>query len=59
VANSIFIGDYLTAKGQTPEQDVAMIRDLGFEVLGAADHRRAEQAGPVALKSREERLGPA
>ena len=33
VANSIFIGDYLTAKGQRPEDDVAMIRDLGFEIL--------------------------
>jgi len=31
-ANSIFVGDYLTTKGQLPEQDYAMIRDLGFEV---------------------------
>lgn len=61
VANSIFIGDYLTAKGQRPEDDIAMIRDLGFEVLGAdgipqADVEAAEDR--VALKSREERLGP-
>jgi len=34
VANSIFIGDYLTAKGQTAEDDLAMIRDLGFEIEG-------------------------
>ena len=58
IANSIFIGDYLTAKGQRPEDDIAMIRDLGFEVLGAGDERRIGQDG-VALKSREERLAPA
>jgi biotin synthase len=59
VANSIFIGDYLTAKGQRPEDDIAMIRDLGFEILGAADHRRMEPVDGVALKSRGERLSPA
>lgn len=32
VANSIFVGDYLTTKGQAPEADYQMIRDLGFEV---------------------------
>jgi biotin synthase len=32
-ANSIFVGDYLTTKGQTPEADYEMIRDLGFEVV--------------------------
>jgi biotin synthase len=31
-ANSMFVGDYLTTQGQTPEADYAMIRDLGFEV---------------------------
>ncbi|MDP3766755.1 MAG: biotin synthase BioB, partial [Dehalococcoidia bacterium] len=34
VANSIFVGDYLTTKGQPPEADFAMIRDLGFTILG-------------------------
>lgn len=34
VANSIFIGDYLTTTGQAPQADLAMIRDLGFSVLG-------------------------
>lgn len=59
VANSIFIGDYLTAKGQRPEDDIAMIRDLGFVVLGADDAAPGGAApGGVALKSREERLGP-
>lgn len=32
VANSLFVGDYLTTKGQAPEEDYRMIRDLGFEV---------------------------
>ncbi|OGR87452.1 MAG: biotin synthase BioB [Elusimicrobia bacterium RIFCSPLOWO2_01_FULL_60_11] len=31
-ANSIFIGDYLTTNGQAPEEDFAIIRDLGFEI---------------------------
>jgi biotin synthase len=34
-ANSIFVGDYLTTKGQLPEADYAMIRDMGFEVTVA------------------------
>ncbi|MCC6493367.1 MAG: biotin synthase BioB [Pirellulales bacterium] len=31
-ANSIFVGDYLTTKGQIPEADYAMLRDMGFEI---------------------------
>jgi biotin synthase len=31
-ANSIFVGDYLTTKGQLPEADYRMIADLGFEI---------------------------
>ncbi|MBI1900625.1 MAG: biotin synthase BioB [Planctomycetia bacterium] len=31
-ANSLFVGDYLTTKGQLPELDYKMIEDLGFEV---------------------------
>ena len=31
-ANSIFVGDYLTTKGQPPKEDYEMITDLGFEV---------------------------
>jgi biotin synthase len=34
IADSIFIGDYLTTEGGTPSGDVRMIRDLGFEILG-------------------------
>ena len=32
VANSLFVGDYLTTKGQAPQADYDMIRDAGFEV---------------------------
>ncbi len=31
-ANSMFVGDYLTTKGQAPEDDYRMIEDLGFTV---------------------------
>jgi len=31
-ANSIFVGGYLTTRGQPPEQDFAMIQALGFEI---------------------------
>lgn len=43
-ANSIFVGDYLTTKGQLPESDYAMIRDMGFEIttnVGSVDQRLA------------------
>jgi biotin synthase len=33
VANSIFVGDYLTTQGQPPEDDYRMIADLGFEAV--------------------------
>ena len=36
-ANSIFVGDYLTTKGQPPEADYRMIEELGFEISGNAD----------------------
>ncbi|WP_437192023.1 biotin synthase BioB [Planctomicrobium sp. SH527] len=32
-ANSMFVSDYLTTKGQTPEEDFAMVKDLGFDVV--------------------------
>ena len=36
-ANSIFVGDYLTTKGQPPEEDFQLIRDLGFEIVVEGD----------------------
>ncbi len=49
LANSIFIGDYLTTKGQAAEADLAMIADAGFEVEGGGPP--GDRAlGEVALK---------
>jgi biotin synthase len=31
-ANSVFVGDYLTTKGQAPESDYRMIEEMGFTV---------------------------
>lgn len=31
-ANSLFVGDYLTTKGQAPDADYKMLEELGFEV---------------------------
>jgi biotin synthase len=36
-ANSIFVSDYLTTKGQSPELDHEMVKDLGFEII-VGDH---------------------
>ncbi|WDQ17551.1 biotin synthase BioB [Rhodopirellula sp. P2] len=37
VANSVFVGDYLTTQGQAPQADYDMIRDLGFDVTGSCE----------------------
>ncbi|MFM8890746.1 MAG: biotin synthase BioB [Planctomycetia bacterium] len=41
-ANSIFVGDYLTTKGQLPEADYRMIEEMGFVIT-----RGAEVSEPV------------
>jgi biotin synthase len=45
IANSIFLGDYLTSEGQPGHRDLEMIADAGFTVEGAEEptlppHRR-------------------
>ncbi|HLK01612.1 MAG TPA: biotin synthase BioB [Streptosporangiaceae bacterium] len=44
IANSIFLGDYLTSEGQAVASDLEMIADAGFTVEGAPelDERRQE-----------------
>jgi biotin synthase len=37
IANSIFLGDYLTSEGQDARTDLAMLRDNGFVILGQED----------------------
>ncbi|MET9375732.1 biotin synthase BioB [Streptomyces sp. NPDC002992] len=57
IANSIFLGDYLTSEGQAGQADLDMIADAGFEVEGAgtptlpqhrADALAAARAGAEA-----------
>jgi biotin synthase len=48
-ANSMFVSDYLTTKGQPPEDDFQMVKDLGFEiVLGDHESYAAWQAAQTA-----------
>jgi biotin synthase len=47
IANSIFLGDYLTSEGQPGQGDLDMIADAGLQVEGAEEetlpeHRRTE-----------------
>lgn len=37
VANSLFLGDYLTSEGQDALADLRMLRDNGFSILGMDD----------------------
>lgn len=46
-ANSVFVGDYLTTKGQEPVEDYRMIEDLGFVVTKGEEV--AYRAGPAAV----------
>ncbi|MER6633096.1 biotin synthase BioB, partial [Streptomyces sp. NPDC000987] len=50
LANSIFLGDYLTSEGQAGKADLEMIADAGFEVEGSEqvtlpEHRAAAASG--------------
>ncbi|MFJ3792139.1 biotin synthase BioB [Kitasatospora sp. NPDC090091] len=52
LANSIFLGDYLTSEGQAGQADLDMIKDAGFEVEGAGEatlpRHRADIAAAAA-----------
>jgi biotin synthase len=55
LANSVFLGDYLTSEGQAGTADLEMIADAGFEVEGTGSRTLPEHradalaaAGPVA-----------
>jgi biotin synthase len=47
VANSLFLGDYLTSEGQAAQADLDMIADAGFRVL-APDEEAAAPVRPSA-----------
>ena len=42
VANSIFLGDYLTSEGQDAAADLELIKDNGFVVLGSEEAAESE-----------------
>ena len=44
-ANSLFVSDYLTTKGQPAEEDYRMVADLGFEIV-VGDASRSD--APIA-----------
>lgn len=52
IADSIFLGDYLTSEGQAAEADLAMIRDAGLVVEGAAPPADADRRGSAPLRRR-------
>ncbi len=45
LANSIFLGDYLTAEGQAARDDLELLEDNGFVVLGAEEESDSEAVG--------------
>ncbi|KGN30789.1 biotin synthase [Knoellia sinensis KCTC 19936] len=55
LANSLFLGDYLTSEGQEATADLDLIKDSGFTVLGAgddADPSNEERRDEVILRQR-------
>jgi biotin synthase len=55
IANSLFLGDYLTSEGQEAAADLAMIADAGLVVLGADAPAPAAAGDPepaVAIRRR-------
>ncbi|GHE77279.1 hypothetical protein GCM10017786_03270 [Amycolatopsis deserti] len=52
VANSLFLGDYLTSEGQAAQADLDMIRDNGFVVLGSEEDRARTEPIDPAIRRR-------
>ena len=52
LANSLFLGDYLTSEGQAAAADLEMIADAGFRVISDQD------APPQAAVSRQPEVAP-
>lgn len=49
-ANSIFVGDYLTTKGQAPVADYQMIADLGFKIIVRDEEGRETACDPPTIQ---------
>jgi biotin synthase len=52
LANSLFLGDYLTSEGQAARADLEMIADAGFRVLSADDQAGEHEHGRVTARRR-------
>ncbi len=52
LANSLFLGDYLTSEGQAARADLEMIADAGFQVLSERDLPPGAGRPPVAVRRR-------
>lgn len=52
LANSIFLGDYLTAEGQAAKDDLALLEDNGFAILGAEAAEGSSAGGEPAIRRR-------
>jgi biotin synthase len=52
VANSLFLGDYLTSEGQAVRADLAMIADAGFRVMGDQPEPAGDGRPAVAVRHR-------
>nr|WP_104108531.1 biotin synthase BioB [Arthrobacter sp. N199823] len=58
VANSLFLGDYLTSEGQAGDDDLAMIADNGFVVLGSELSRQHDSARQDPAHQDRDDVGP-
>lgn len=52
LANSLFLGDYLTSEGQAAKADLEMIADAGFRVLSDGDLPAEDRRERVAVRRR-------
>jgi biotin synthase len=58
VADSIFIGDYLTTRGEVPERDLQMLEDAGFEVAMPPGSRTVRDYAPGIDENGQEGAEP-
>jgi biotin synthase len=52
LANSLFLGDYLTSEGQAARADLEMIADAGFRVLSEREQPPEDRRRQVAVRRR-------
>ncbi len=52
LASSIFLGDYLTSEGQSAQDDLDLLADSGFTILGADELPAGERTGDPVIRRR-------